>query len=123
MTPYSIEIRLGQIRITDSCSACNPPVLNNPERRHLHRKIVELASSVLIAEGLQVRVAAWASQQREAARRRVLLIVLFCAVEPPPKLFWFQLGSNEGLKNQQFFGLSGADSTVLKFVNSRMLYR
>jgi hypothetical protein len=36
---------------------------------------------------------------------------------------WFQLGSNEGPLNRRFFGISGADSTVLKFVNSRMLYR
>src|SRR6266699_4195015 len=37
-------------------------------------------------------------------------------------VIWFQLGSNEGPKNRRFFGISGADSTVLKFVNSRMLY-
>jgi hypothetical protein len=41
----------------------------------------------------------------------------------PAYLFWFQLGSNEGPLNRRFFGISGADSTVLRFVNSRMLYR
>ena len=35
-------------------------------------------------------------------------------------LFWFQLGSNEGPKNRHFFGISGADSTVLRFANGRM---
>jgi hypothetical protein len=35
---------------------------------------------------------------------------------------WFQLGSNEGPKNRRFLGISGADSTVLKFVNILMLY-
>src|SRR6266478_10209843 len=34
-------------------------------------------------------------------------------------VIWFQLGSNEGPKNRRFVGISGADSTVLKFVNSR----
>ena len=38
-------------------------------------------------------------------------------------VIWFQLGSNEGPLNRRFFGISGADSTVLRFVNSRMLYR
>ena len=38
-------------------------------------------------------------------------------------VIWFQLGSNEGPLNRRFFGISGADSTVLMFVNSRMLYR
>src|SRR5258708_37171951 len=37
-------------------------------------------------------------------------------------VIWFQLGSNEGPLNRRFFGISGADSTVLRFVNSRMLY-
>ena|SRR5215472_2294154 len=37
--------------------------------------------------------------------------------------FGFQLGSSEGPLNRRFFGISGADSTVLRFVNSRMLYR
>jgi hypothetical protein len=36
---------------------------------------------------------------------------------------WFQLGSNEGPLNRRYFGISGADSTVLRSVNSRMLYR
>jgi hypothetical protein len=36
---------------------------------------------------------------------------------------WFQLGSNEGPLNRRFLGISGADSTALRFVNSRMLYR
>jgi hypothetical protein len=36
---------------------------------------------------------------------------------------WFQLGSNEGPLNRRFFGISGADSTDLRFVNNRMLYR
>src|SRR5260370_14917613 len=44
-------------------------------------------------------------------------------LEPTPTMIWFQLGSNEGPLNRRFFGISGADSTVLKFVNSRMLYR
>src|SRR5258707_12269861 len=34
-------------------------------------------------------------------------------------VIWFQLGSNEGPLNRRFFGISGADSTVLQFVNSR----
>src|SRR5439155_22970389 len=34
-------------------------------------------------------------------------------------VIWFQLGSNEGPLNRRFFGISGADSTVLRFVNSR----
>ncbi len=38
-------------------------------------------------------------------------------------IIWFQLGSNEGPLNPCFLGISGADSTVLRFVNSRMLYR
>ena len=38
-------------------------------------------------------------------------------------VIWFQLGSNEGPLNRRFFGISGADSTVLRFVNSRMLCR
>src|SRR5215472_618960 len=38
-------------------------------------------------------------------------------------VIWFQLGFNEGPLNRRFFGISGADSTVLRFVNSRMLYR
>ncbi len=38
-------------------------------------------------------------------------------------VIWFQFGSNEGPLNRRFFGISGADSTVLRFVNSRMLYR
>jgi hypothetical protein len=33
---------------------------------------------------------------------------------------WFQLGSNDGPKNRQFLGLSGAGSTVCECVNSRM---
>ena len=41
--PYLTEIRSGQIRGTDSCFVCNPLVLNSPTRRHLHRKIIELA--------------------------------------------------------------------------------
>src|SRR5215469_15831199 len=41
--PYLTEIRSGQIRVTDSWPACNPLILNSSERRHLHRKIVELA--------------------------------------------------------------------------------
>ncbi len=36
-------------------------------------------------------------------------------------VIWFQLGSNEGPLNRRFFGISGAGSTVLRFVNSRML--
>jgi hypothetical protein len=36
-------------------------------------------------------------------------------------VIWFQLGSNEGPLNRHFFGISGADSTILRFVNSRML--
>src|SRR2546430_14704877 len=39
------------------------------------------------------------------------------------KVIWFQHGSNEGPLNRRFFGISGADSTVLRFVNSRMVYR
>src|SRR5438876_11180668 len=34
-------------------------------------------------------------------------------------VIWFQLGSNEGPLNRRFFGISGAGSTVLRFVNSR----
>jgi hypothetical protein len=42
--PYLTQIRPGQVRVTDSCSARNPLILNSAERRHLRRKVVELAS-------------------------------------------------------------------------------
>jgi hypothetical protein len=39
------EIRLGQIRGTDSCFVCNPLILNSSKRCHLRRKVVELPSA------------------------------------------------------------------------------
>ena len=42
--PHLTQIRPGQIRVTDSCSAFNSLILNSSERRHLRRKVVDLAS-------------------------------------------------------------------------------
>src|SRR6266852_7959206 len=33
-------------------------------------------------------------------------------------VIWFQLGSNEGPLNRRFFGISGADSTVLRLLTA-----
>src|SRR6266478_3203668 len=37
-------------------------------------------------------------------------------------VIWFQLGSNEGPLNRRFFGISGADSTVLSLLTDEWRY-